>query len=581
MDAALWAEVRRLSLREGWAKKRIARHLRVAVKTVRRAIRMERWEEGRRPPRRDSALGPWRETVKELLARTPDLTVPRILGELRIRGYPGGGLTVVGDLVRSIRPRKRRTEAFLKIDFAPGEAAQVDWVRCGRIVVAGRPRRLSAFVFVLCHSRFAYVEFTVCEQLEVLLACLVRAFTAAGGCVRRLIVDNMKTVVLAHVGADVRLHPRFADFAAHHGFAVVACAPYQPQEKGRVENLGKYLRSSFLAGREIADLERINADVRRWLDEVANVRIHRATRRRPVDLLEDERALLAPLPERPYDTRVLRTVKASPLCRAAFETNTYSVPPEHAGAVLVLKASQDEVTLYLGEREIARHRRARGRGEDVVDAAHVRALMGQGRRGARGATVQRFLALCPEAKDYLAGLVRCEIALFRHLHRILRLAERYGREEVAAALVHALCHRAFGADYVERIVEQERRRRNAAPPARLPSLERAPDLMAVTLPEIDLALYDRVLGTGGILDGDERDGGGESAGRRPPAGGTAAPGPPADGGGLPGGPPEDGEGGAPGQGGPAPPGRGGDARPLPAQGRAPDQGGANPGPQDA
>ena len=89
MDAALWAEIRRLSLREGWTQRRIARHLHVAWRTVERALSMEHHESRRRPPPRDSALDPWRETVRELLARTPDLTVRRIFEELRQRGYAG------------------------------------------------------------------------------------------------------------------------------------------------------------------------------------------------------------------------------------------------------------------------------------------------------------------------------------------------------------------------------------------------------------------------------------------------------------------------------------------------------------
>jgi hypothetical protein len=218
----------------------------------------------------------------------------------------------------------------------------------------------------------------------------------------------------------------------------------------------------------------------------------------------------------------LRTVKASPLCRVIFETNTYSVPPKDAGKVLVLKASQDEVHLFDGDREVARHRRAKGRDEDVVDPAHVRALLWKNHRGERGAVVQRFLALCPEARQYLAGLVGAEIALYRHLRRLVSLWDRYGRDETAAAVLHALAHRAFGADYVERILEQERRRKNQAPPSALPSLDRAPEPFDVTLPEIDLSLYDRALGTGG-LDDDDRD-----EGRRPAAGPAPAALAPAD-----------------------------------------------------
>lgn len=581
MDAALWAEIRRLHGREGRSKREIARDLHVNRRTVDRALSMVAYEERRRMPRRDGLLVPWTETVKELLERTPTLTVRRILAELRARGYAGQGITVVGDLVRTIRPRRRK-EAFLKLAFLPGDAAQVDWAHCGRIVVAGRERRLSAFLFVLCHARLLYVEFTASEQIEVFLACHERALAAVGGVPRRILYDNLKSVVLSHVGDAVRLHPRFADFAAHWGFRPVACAPYRPNEKGRVENAVKYLRSAFLAGRETADLDRLNEEVRRWLADVANVRLHRTTLRRPIDLLAEERPLLGPLPQRGYDTRIVRTVKASPLCRVAFEANSYSVPPEHSGAVLVLKASEEEVHLFQGEREIARHRRVRGRGEDVVDPAHVRALIGKKHRGERGAVVQRFLTLCPEAQAYLTGLVRAEIALYHHLRRILALWDRYGHDEVAAAVRHALSHGAFGSGYVERIVEQERRRRNQPPPATLASLDCAPEDFAVTLPEIDLSAYDRALGTGDLDDdvriNDEQD---DATRERPVTRSAPRAGAAADGGDLPGDPGAGGEGGPVGAGDTAPTGRGGDEVALREADRAPDQGGPDSRPQDA
>ena len=63
---------------------------------------------------------------------------------------------------------------------------------------------------------------TLGEQLEVFLACHERAFADTGGVVRRVVYDNLRSVVLAHVGSDVRLNPRFLDFSAHYGFKPVA-----------------------------------------------------------------------------------------------------------------------------------------------------------------------------------------------------------------------------------------------------------------------------------------------------------------------------------------------------------------------
>ena len=112
----------------------------------------------------------------------------------------------------------------------------------------------------------------------------------------------------------------------------------------------------------------------------------------------------SPLPPRPYDTRIVRTVRASPLCRVRFEGNTYSVPPERAGRTPHPEGERTpRSSVYVGAEEVARHPRSPGRGQDVVDPAHVRALLDTKHRGERGAVVHRFLALWSDAADLPQG----------------------------------------------------------------------------------------------------------------------------------------------------------------------------------
>lgn len=519
MDAELWAEIRRLCLREGHSMRKAARKLHVDPKTVARALSMEQYLPRKKGPPRPSKLDPYKQRIKAMIERYPDLSRTRILEELRHLGYEGGS-SILGDFLRVLRP-PRKKKAFLRIDFAPGDAAQVDWAHCGTIEVEGRRRRLSAFLYLVCWSRYLYVEFTVSEKLEVFLACHERALAAVGGVTKRVLYDNLRSVVLAHVGREVRFHPRFLDYARYQGFKPVACAPYQPQEKGRVENAVKYLRTGFLAGREIHDLKQLNAQVTRWLSDVANQRLHRTTGRKPSEMLAEELPLLWPLPAKAYDTRLVLSLKAGSTCRVRFETNTYSVPPEYVGMLLTLKASEDRVTLFAAGEQVASHQRSKGRHQDVVDPDHVRSLLRRKRRGERGALVQRFLALSPLAPNYLKGLIHAEIALYHHLRRILSLADRYGRHDVIDAIAHASTHKAYGADYIERIVLQERRRRRERPATPLTSLEHAPDAFQLSLPEIDLAAYDRLLGVGPSEEGQshepepEQAPGGQSQADRP------------------------------------------------------------------
>ena len=109
---------------------------------------------------------------------THPYSAQQIFQRLGEAGYEGG-ITIVKDYVHRIRPRHQ--EAFLKLDFAAGECAQVDWGEWGTIGVGSTRRRLSFFLMVLCYSRRMYLEFYVSQKMEFFLACHENAFAAFGG----------------------------------------------------------------------------------------------------------------------------------------------------------------------------------------------------------------------------------------------------------------------------------------------------------------------------------------------------------------------------------------------------------------
>ncbi len=186
---------------------------------------------------------------------------------LRQAGYDGG-ISLVKDYVHRIRPRPR--EAFLTLAFAPGEVAQVDWGEWGTIAV-GETRRLSFFVMVLAYSRQLYVEFTLAQTMEHFLAAHINAFNALG-VPRQVMVDNLRTAVLAHVrGEPPQFNPRYLDFARHYGFKVVACIA-KGSEKGRVERGVGYVKGNFLNGLDLPGFAALNPAEWVWLETVAYCR---------------------------------------------------------------------------------------------------------------------------------------------------------------------------------------------------------------------------------------------------------------------------------------------------------------------
>ena len=221
------------------------------------------------PGTRASKLDPFKAQIVRMLERYP-YSAAQVFQRLREQGFDGG-YSLVKAYVRTVRPT--RQAAFLKLAFAPGECAQVDWGSFGSVPVGQTSRRLSFFVMVLCYSRMMYVEFTVSQTMEHFLACHQHAFEYFGAIPHKIMVDNLKSAVLKRaLGEAPVLNPRYADFAAHNGFRIVPCNVGKGNEKGRVENGVGYVKKNFLAGLDIPDFSALNPAARQWLETVANVR---------------------------------------------------------------------------------------------------------------------------------------------------------------------------------------------------------------------------------------------------------------------------------------------------------------------
>jgi hypothetical protein len=145
--------------------------------------------------------------------------------------------------------------------------------------------------------------------MATLIDGLEDAFLSFGGVPQELLFDQMKAVITRDLrlegGALVR-NAEFVRFAHHWGFTPRACRPYRAQTKGKVERPVRYLRGNFVYGRTFLHDADLDQQRQRWLDRVANVRLHGTTRERPTDRFErEERFLLQPLAGRRYTSLVI------------------------------------------------------------------------------------------------------------------------------------------------------------------------------------------------------------------------------------------------------------------------------------
>lgn len=480
----LEAEIRRLATIEGWPRGTIARHLGVHHSTVGRALaRAVAGEVLDAPPaRRRSMLDPFVAWARGVLERYPKLPASQLYEMARRRGYPGGPdhfrhrIAALG-----LRPEKA-PEAFFALRTLPGEQAQVDWADFGRRAVEGGHRRLFAFVMVLSFSRMLFVRFFYDARLPSFLAGHVEAFGFFGGVGRRLLYDNLKSAVLERVGDSIRFHPRLLELSDAYGYEPRPVAPRRGNEKGRVERGIRYLRGAFFPLRRDLELGALNREAERWCREVAPRRPWPQDRRRTVEQAwHQERPLLLPLPVAPFPGHELLDVVVRRTPYVAFDSNRYSVPPEHIARTLTLAADLNEVRIFDRQELIATHRRCWGKGKVLEEAAHLEALWKAKRKARQHRGQDRLLRTVPQAEALLSALGQRQRHLATAVDRLLRLLDEYGRDELTVAVAEALASGSPHPETVRLVLDRRRRGRRQAPPVpvALPDDPRVRDLVVI------------------------------------------------------------------------------------------------------
>ena len=469
----------------------IAKRLHCCGKTVSKALLLTQ-PPATTPKPRGSILDPYRPATEKLLAQYPELSAVRVLEEIS-KGPQGyrGGISLVRACLRQLRPARGRV--YREVHYEPGEAMQVDWGECGRVRIGRTRRRVSVFVAVLCYSRLCYIEFTLAQRKADFYRSLVHALQFYGGSPRKIIFDNLRAAVVNGSGRHACLHPEFLALCGLFCLQPLACERRDPESKGVVEAGVRYVKQNALQGRteELSCWDDYQRLAVYWRDQVANVRQHQSTRERPVDRFEKERSQLRALPAAPVNTDEIVSAVVTSHARIHYDGNRYSVPPKLVRRPVVVRADATTVRIVHQGQEVARHQRCYEKRQVLVQTEHLLAARQQGRRCRARQLEEEFDALGPQAREWHLKLLACPVKTSVHLRRLLSLARLYGKADVRAAIGQALALQTYDAAYVERLLLQERRRREL--PSPLPLRPKRPELIEeIQLEEPDPGIYDRL-----------------------------------------------------------------------------------------
>jgi transposase len=357
---------------QGWSQRRIAEHLQIDRKTVRRYLKAAAKSPTISTPGSEVKIPPI-STLGD--ATDPDMVVEIARVEAgrpsfcvahrqRIESKLEAGLSaqrIYQDLLSEVgfkgsyqsvkrfvrQLRHQQPERVWRVETAPGEEVQIDF-GSGAPVIDGEGRRRRPWVLrvVLSYSRKAYSEAVFQQTTENFIRCLENAFRAFGGVTRILNLDNLRAAVLKADWFDPELNPKLLAFCQHYGCAVLPCRPRVPEHKGKTERGIAYLKDNALRGRTFTSLAAQNEFLRNWERTVADVRIHGTTRQQVAARFAQEQPSLLPLPPDlfPCFQEGQRTVHRDSYVEV--DKAYYTVPPEHIGQQVWVRWDSRQVRIF-------------------------------------------------------------------------------------------------------------------------------------------------------------------------------------------------------------------------------------------
>lgn len=209
--------------------------------------------------------------------------------------------------------RKKNPAQYDRLEFGPGEEAQVDYGLGALTRIPGKTtyRRPRLFVMTLRYSRRCFRKVVWTSGQVVWAKLHEEAFRYFGGTVRYVVLDNLKEGVIKPDLYEPELNPVYASVLAHYSVVADPARVADPDRKGSVENAIQHTQDTALKGRRFESIEEQNQWLMHWEERWASVRIHGRMKRQVQEMFEEEKPFLQPLPLKSfsYFSQETRTVQ--------------------------------------------------------------------------------------------------------------------------------------------------------------------------------------------------------------------------------------------------------------------------------
>lgn len=321
--------------------------------------------------KRPSKLDPYRSIIKDKVELGCSATA--IYNFIQKLGFDGKD-RIVRYYCKEIRNDKLN-KATIRVETTPGLSAQVDWKEDMHFVSKnGKQIKVNIFLYVLGYSRMKYLCLTFDRTQETFFNCMTEAFEATGGVPKEIWFDNQKNVVNRHESnfGKVVFNSTFAEYAKDAGFIPIACRPFRPQTKGKVEALARTMERLKVWNYEFDDEIELSEIVSDFQDEL-NFEISQAVSVSPASLLLKEKEYL-----HEFDFNLLTSYTDHTIARkvskeslVVYQNIRYSVPVRYIGEIVQLTQNANDLQIYYNGVMIQSHpvsnRRYNYKPEDIKE----------------------------------------------------------------------------------------------------------------------------------------------------------------------------------------------------------------------
>ncbi|HWU42295.1 MAG TPA: IS21 family transposase [Bdellovibrio sp.] len=351
------------------------------------------------------------------------------------------------------------SEATMVRIFKPAERMEIDYTDGIEILdpATGEIKKTQLFVGVLCHSRYAFAEFTWTQSSSDFLQSHVNMFNYFGGTTQVLSPDNLKSAVTKTHRYDPVINQGYAKLAAHYEVAVVPARVKTPKDKAIVERSIQIFQKWFfmvVRHKTFTSLLELNKCLREHLEKFNNKK-HRIFRMTRKEMFEQERASLKALPQDQYKVATYSRATLSRDCHLVFEYNFYSAPYWLRGKELDIWATSTTVEVYHEGERVALHTRHRVKSLFVTDTSHYPSQQQAYAEEDVQKLIVRAACVGPETEKLVRALFESPypFQFFRRSQGIVGLANKYNKELLELASKEANRFNNRSMKYLERVIK--------------------------------------------------------------------------------------------------------------------------------